>query len=106
MTINEIIKEFNALGDDVVIRDWLKEKLSSNGFGIIEQNLLAVWDELNADPASVNKYLKSVLADPKLNGLFTEQAIDDDVVDEFIDEFVDEVEDVPNDFCVFIFCYF
>ena len=78
---NEIIEEFNALGDDVVIRDWLKEKLSTNGFGIIEQNLLAVWDELNSDPASVNKYLKEVLADPKLNGLFTERAIDDDVVD-------------------------
>lgn len=78
---NEIIEEFNALGDDVVVRDWLKEKLSTNGFGIIEQNLLAVWDELNGDPASVNKYLKEVLADPKLNGLFTERAIDDDVVD-------------------------
>ena len=78
---NEIIEEFNSLGDDVVVRDWLKEKLSNNGFGIIEQNLLAVWDELNADPASVNKYLKEVLADPKLNGLFTERAIDDDVVD-------------------------
>ena len=80
-SISEIMEEFNALGDDVVIRDWLKEKLSKDGFGIIEQNLLAVWDELNGDPASVNKYLKEVLADPKLNGLFTEKAIDDDVVD-------------------------
>lgn len=80
-SISEIIEEFNALGDDVVIRDWIKEKLSKDGFGIVEQNLLAVWDELNGDPASVNKYLKEVLADPKLNGLFTEKAIDDDVVD-------------------------
>ena len=79
---DEIIEEFNALGDDVVIRDWLKEHLSTNGFGIIEQNLLAVWDELNGDPASVNKYIKDVLADPKLNGLFTERAVEDDVVDD------------------------
>lgn len=80
-SISEIMEEFNAFGDDVVIRYWLKEKLSKDGFGIIEQNLLAVWDELNGDPASVNKYFKEVLADPKLNGLFTEKAIDDDVVD-------------------------
>ena len=69
-TEEDVRAEFNALTENDIPREWIKDNLSEGDFGIVEQNLLAVWDDLNADDEWVNDYLRKCLANIKLKGLF------------------------------------
>ena len=79
-SIDDVASEFESLGDDVVVLEWIRQQLGKD-LNTNDKNVLAVWQDLNG--SNDKRYIKEILANPKLVGLFSDNLTADDEVDNY-----------------------